>query len=164
MGTVCSQLIFTTCCFMRLVWCFLFLSYASVSYVSDCSLLVPNCRTHLHELRLGCRNCKSKVFMLWFFLFYELVDVYTLYLKLLCEQKCKKCIAFFHCPSGCPCIVIVFILFYTSSKHVSQCADFGFPGNPNLVMALAGNKADLEEKRKVTADVSYSITGSYCTL
>ncbi|WOG97460.1 hypothetical protein DCAR_0416800 [Daucus carota subsp. sativus] len=25
-------------------------------------------------------------------------------------------------------------------------------GNPNLVMALAGNKADLEEKRKVTAD------------
>lgn len=25
-------------------------------------------------------------------------------------------------------------------------------GNPNMVMALAGNKADLEEKRKVTAD------------
>lgn len=27
-------------------------------------------------------------------------------------------------------------------------------GNPNLVMALAGNKADLEEKRKVTSEVA----------
>lgn len=26
-------------------------------------------------------------------------------------------------------------------------------GNPNMVMALAGNKADLEEKRKVTPEV-----------
>lgn len=28
-----------------------------------------------------------------------------------------------------------------------------YPGNPNMVMALAGNKADLEEKRNVTAEV-----------
>lgn len=27
-------------------------------------------------------------------------------------------------------------------------------GNPNMVMALAGNKSDLEEKRNVTAEVS----------
>lgn len=27
-------------------------------------------------------------------------------------------------------------------------------GNPNMVVALAGNKADLEDKRKVTAEVS----------
>lgn len=31
--------------------------------------------------------------------------------------------------------------------------DFG-SGNPNLVMALAGNKADLEDKRKVSAEAS----------
>lgn len=30
---------------------------------------------------------------------------------------------------------------------------FAGAGNPNMVMALAGNKADLEEKRKVTAEV-----------
>jgi hypothetical protein len=28
-------------------------------------------------------------------------------------------------------------------------------GNPNMVMALAGNKADLEDRRKVSADVSF---------
>lgn len=55
-------------------------------------------------------------------------------------------------------IVFFFFLFFTSSEHVSQSADFGFPGNPNMVMALAGNKADLEEKRKVTADVSIRIS------
>lgn len=35
-----------------------------------------------------------------------------------------------------------------------------------MIMALAGNKADLEEKRKVTADVSVRprITILYCTL
>jgi hypothetical protein len=27
-------------------------------------------------------------------------------------------------------------------------------GNPHMVMALAGNKADLEDRRKVSADVS----------
>lgn len=27
-------------------------------------------------------------------------------------------------------------------------------GNPNMVVALAGNKADLEDKRKVTTEVS----------
>ena len=27
-------------------------------------------------------------------------------------------------------------------------------GNPNMVMALAGNKADLEDKRKVTVEAS----------
>lgn len=27
-------------------------------------------------------------------------------------------------------------------------------GNPNMVTALAGNKADLEDKRKVSAEVS----------
>lgn len=27
-------------------------------------------------------------------------------------------------------------------------------GNPNMVMALAGNKADLEDKRSVTSEVS----------
>jgi len=27
-------------------------------------------------------------------------------------------------------------------------------GNPNMVVAFAGNKADLEDKRKVTAEVS----------
>lgn len=28
-------------------------------------------------------------------------------------------------------------------------------GNPNMVMALAGNKADLEDKRKVVAEVNH---------
>lgn len=38
---------------------------------------------------------------------------------------------------------------------LSHMAVFGlYTGNPNMVMALAGNKADLEEKRKVTAEVS----------
>lgn len=29
-------------------------------------------------------------------------------------------------------------------------------GNPNLVMALAGNKADLSSKRKIEAEVRYT--------
>ncbi|GJU58104.1 hypothetical protein Tco_1235870 [Tanacetum coccineum] len=38
------------------------------------------------------------------------------------------------------------------------------PGNPNMVMALAGNKTDMEEKRKVTADIMHSIvTSNWCS-
>lgn len=36
---------------------------------------------------------------------------------------------------------------------MKQFAD-NVAGNPNMVMALAGNKADLEDRRKVTAEVS----------
>lgn len=36
-----------------------------------------------------------------------------------------------------------------------SCTHFGVvTGNPNMVMALAGNKTDLEDKRKVTTEVS----------
>ena len=36
-----------------------------------------------------------------------------------------------------------------------SCTHFGVDtGNPNMVMALAGNKTDLEDKRKVTTEVS----------
>lgn len=34
-------------------------------------------------------------------------------------------------------------------------------GNPNMVMALAGNKADLEDKRKVTAEVSTTFSVNF---
>lgn len=38
-------------------------------------------------------------------------------------------------------------------------------GNPNMVMALAGNKCDLEDKRKVTAEVSiWYLICIYCML
>jgi hypothetical protein len=37
----------------------------------------------------------------------------------------------------------------------SMCTHSGLiAGNPNMVVAFAGNKADLEDKRKVTAEVS----------
>ena len=42
-----------------------------------------------------------------------------------------------------------------------------YTGNPNMVMALAGNKADLEDKRKVTAEVSaisLLFTVTWCSL
>ena len=36
-----------------------------------------------------------------------------------------------------------------------SCTHFGVvTGNPNMVMALAGNKTDLEDQRKVTTEVS----------
>jgi hypothetical protein len=41
------------------------------------------------------------------------------------------------------------------SYLLQPCTYFGVvAGNPNMVVALAGNKADLEDKRKVTAEVS----------
>lgn len=46
-------------------------------------------------------------------------------------------------------------LYYYFNFIVWICADLELcVGNPNMVMALAGNKADLEDKRKVAADVS----------
>lgn len=39
-----------------------------------------------------------------------------------------------------------------------QYTHIGFvTGNPNMVVAFAGNKADLEEKRNVTVEVSNTI-------
>jgi hypothetical protein len=38
---------------------------------------------------------------------------------------------------------------------LQPCTNFRVvAGNPNMVVALAGNKADLEDKRKVTTEVS----------
>lgn len=34
---------------------------------------------------------------------------------------------------------------------------YNIAGNPNMVVAFAGNKADLEDKRKVTAEVSITV-------
>jgi hypothetical protein len=44
----------------------------------------------------------------------------------------------------------------------SMCTHSGFiAGNPNMVVAFAGNKADLEDKRKVTAEVSVIVFSAF---
>lgn len=54
------------------------------------------------------------------------------------------------------CIIYIRRLAYAVHRQRSQILDYlvVVSGNPNMVMALAGNKADLEDKRKVTAEVS----------
>jgi hypothetical protein len=43
-----------------------------------------------------------------------------------------------------------------------MCTHSGFiAGNPNMVVAFAGNKADLEDKRKVTAEVSVIVFSAF---
>lgn len=47
------------------------------------------------------------------------------------------------------------LVFLNYKLQVWPCTHFGVvTGNPTMVMAFAGNKADLEDKRKVTAEVS----------
>jgi hypothetical protein len=46
---------------------------------------------------------------------------------------------------------------------LQPCTNFRVvAGNPNMVVALAGNKADLEDKRKVTTEVSAIFFFFYC--
>lgn len=59
-------------------------------------------------------------------------------------------------PTACCIVSICLCLDLLDFPHLSSKLDYSAvcPGNPNMVMALAGNKADLEDKRKVTVAAS----------
>ncbi|XP_068651581.1 ras-related protein RHN1-like [Aristolochia californica] len=56
---------------------------------------------------------------------------------------------------GAAAAIIVFDITSTESfsRAKKWVQELQKQGNPNMVMALAGNKADLEDKRKVTAEI-----------
>lgn len=59
-------------------------------------------------------------------------------------------------PAACCIVSIGLCLDSLDFPHQRSKLDYCAvcPGNPNMVMALAGNKAGLEDKRKVTVEAS----------
>lgn len=81
-------------------------------------------RIHLHELRSGCRNCKSKVFKLYYFLMPRLMFIP----KPSMEGRCKKNTAFCHRPCGhhlyCNSFFFSIFLHHPNTYHSLQILAF----------------------------------------
>lgn len=71
-------------------------------------------------------------------------------------QKQGMCslVTFTFCYLFCGCLVFFWLLCLLVVWW------FIIAGNPNMVMALAGNKADLEDRRSVSAEVSVILVNS----
>lgn len=103
--------------------------------------ICSNFRSHLLGQRNGYRNFRNKVFRLFpVSLFYG--TLYFYYVLPVISESVVHMLA-------------VFTRQFFLWQHWDEilCPMFCIAGNPNMVMALAGNKADLEEKRKVTSEV-----------